>query len=218
MKNAMKPIQTTSLTEVRRMANRASLDKAALYDFIDHTLLCFVGFTYEDQVRVIPTCQWRDGDYIYWHGHAKAGNIINTQQPKKICMTIGEIDSLVMARSAFHHSINYHSAMIFGIPELVTDPAEKKKQFEIFVNKISTDRWHQLRPITDTEIKATGMMKVKLDEVSFKLRDGDVNDDEADMDWPVWAGIIPKTKSWEPPVQDAKQHDPMALPHRPDFF
>lgn len=214
----MNTIKTTPLTEIRRLAKRASYDQAALYQFIDQTLLCFVGFSHQDQVRVIPTCQWRDGDYIYWHGHAKAGNIINTQHPNKVCLTIGEIDSLVMARSAFHHSINYHSAMIFGVPELVTDLTEKTKQFALFVNKISHDRWSQLRPITDTEIKATGMLKLKIEEVSFKIRDDGVKDDDEDMNWPVWAGLIPKTKSWGTPLQDNQQHANLKVPHLPDFY
>lgn len=213
----MNTIQTTPLTEVRRLAKRASFDRNALYQFIDQTLLCFLGFSHENQVRVIPTCQWRDGDYLYWHAHSKAGNIVNTSSAK-VCITLGEMNSLVLARSAFHHSINYQSAMIFGVPELVTDPEEKVQQFKIFVNKISANRWDDLRPITDTEIKATGMMKIKIDEVSFKRRDDGVSDDEADMDWPVWAGIIPKTKSWDTPLQDKGQPAHLTPPDLPDFY
>lgn len=214
----MNTIQTTPLTTARRLPKRASFDKDALYQFIDQTLLCFIGFSHEEQVRVIPTCQWRDGDYLYWHGHAKAGNIINTQSPQKVCITIGEINSLVLARSAFHHSINYQSAMIFGEPELVTDKEEKVKQFAIFVNKICADRWDTLRPLTDTEIKATGIMKVKIEEVSFKRRDEGVSDDEVDMNWPVWAGLIPKNKSWDKPQQDEAQTSEFTLPAMPTFY
>lgn len=213
----MNTISTTPLTEIRRLAKRASFDRDALYQFIDQTLLCFLGFSYENQVRVIPTCQWRDGDYLYWHAHSKAGNIVHTQS-SKVCITLGEINSLVLARSAFHHSINYQSAMIFGIPELVTAPEEKVNQFKIFVNKISANRWNDLRPITDTEIKATGMMKIKIEEVSFKCRDEGVNDDAADMDWPVWAGLIPLETVLTAPIQDPQQSQPYSLPALPRLY
>lgn len=215
MNTAVNTFQPTALTTIRRGAKRASFDKEALYQFIDTTLLCFIGFTHNEQVRVIPTCQWRDGDYIYWHGHAKAGNVAGTNNQQKVCITIGEIDGLVMARSAFHHSINYHSAMIYGVPELIADPHEKRDQLKKLIDKISINRWDNLRPITDKEIQATGIMKLHIEEVSFKLRTGNPIDDEEDTNWPIWAGVIPLEKQWGTPVQDALQTSTYALPESP---
>ena len=200
------PLSTTPLTTVKRGRGRAIDDGQALLDFIDQTLICHVGFVVNGQPRVIPTCHWRDGDYLYWHGHGKAANIVSAaHSAQKVCVTISHLDGLVMARSAFHHSANYRAAMIYGVPEAVTDPEQKKHQFERFVEKISPGRWPLLRPVTDSETQATGILRIKLDEASMKVRADGVLDDDADLDWPVWAGVLPVAPQWHPPEQDAKQ-------------
>ena len=205
-------LSPSELTQVKRGAKRAVSERQTMYEFIDQSLLCFVGFSIAGQVRVIPTCHWRDGDYLYWHGHSKAANIhgVNqTDQPaqeqEKVCITIASLDGLVMARCAFNHSVNYRSAMIYGVPEAVNDPDEKMYHFERFVEKISPGRWEQLRPTTETEARATGIMRIPLDEASMKMRDEGVNDDDADLDWPVWAGVIPAQQVWTGFRQDALQ-------------
>lgn len=199
-------LSATELTRVKRGPKRAQDDRDAMLAFIDQSLLCYVGFQINGQVRVIPTCHWREGDYLYWHGHSKAANIAGSGKgEQKVCITLASLDGLVMARSAFHHSVNYRSAMIYGVPEAVTDPDEKLRHFKLFVEKLSPGRWDLLRPVTEQEAKATGIMRVKLDEVSMKVRAEGVVDDEDDLDWPVWAGVLPIQQRWAHAEQDGLQ-------------
>ncbi|GAA0793598.1 pyridoxamine 5'-phosphate oxidase family protein [Marinobacterium sediminicola] len=211
-------LSATPLTQLKRGAKRALTEREAMLDFIDRSLLCFVGFQIAGQVRVIPTCHWRDGDYLYWHGHSKAANVHGAgQAEQKVCITLATLDGLVMARSAFHHSVNYRSVMVYGVPEAVTDPVQKLYHFERFVEKLSPGRWPQLRPVTELEARATGIMRIKLDEASMKARAAGVVDDEEDMDWPVWAGVLPVRQVWgeaeQDPAQAAAAH---AMPVYPD--
>jgi len=209
---------SSPLTQVKRGRDRSINDRQALLDFIDQSLICYVGFQIAGQVRVIPTCHWRDGEYLYWHGHSKAANIAGAdKEGQKVCITLSSLDGLVMARSAFHHSVNYRSAMIYGVPEAITDPEEKHEQFERFVEKISPGRWPQLRPVTATETQATGILRIKLDEASMKVRAEGVIDDKDDMDWPVWAGVLPLAPSWGEPEQDAQQANNYPLPNKPSL-
>ncbi len=221
--SAQPSLSSSPLTQVKRGPKRALTDREAMLAFIDQSLLCYVGFQVNNQVRVIPTCHWREGDYLYWHGHSKAANIADSDQGnQKVCITIASLDGLVMARSAFHHSVNYRSVMIYGAPESVTDPDEKLRHFELFVDKISPKRWDQLRPVTEQEVRATGVMRVKLDEVSMKARAEGAIDDEEDLDWPVWAGVLPISQHWSAPEQDQLQIDntnittPLSPPTPPD--
>lgn len=201
-------LSSTELTRVKRGPKRAVDDREAMLAFVDQSLLCYVGFQINGQVRVIPTCHWREGDYLYWHGHSKAANIVGSgTQKQKVCITLASLDGLVMARSAFHHSVNYRSAMIYGVPEAVTDPDEKRYHFKRFVEKLSPGRWELLRPITEQEVKATGIMRVKLDEASMKVRAEGVLDDDEDLNWPVWAGVLPIHPQWGTPEQDPAQVD-----------
>ncbi len=214
---ALGKLSPTPLTRLKRGAKRAISERQAMLDFIDQSLLCFVGFQINGQVRVIPTCHWRDGDYLYWHGHSKAANIHGAEQAgEKVCITLATLDGLVMARSAFHHSANYRSVMVYGVPEAVTDPAQKRYHFERFVEKLSPGRWDQLRPVTELETQATGILRVRLDEASMKVRAAGVVDDEADLDWPVWAGVLPVQQVWGEAEQDpAQAAAPHALPASP---
>lgn len=208
-------LSATELTRVKRGPKRAQDDRDAMLDFIDQSLLCYVGFQINGQVRVIPTCHWREGDYLYWHGHSKAANITDSGKgEQKVCITLASLDGLVMARSAFHHSVNYRSAMIYGVPEAITDPDEKLRQFRLFVEKLSPGRWEQLRPVTEQESNATGIMRVKLDEISMKVRAEGVNDDEEDLNWPVWAGVLPIQQQWAMAEQDTAQISNPNLPEQ----
>lgn len=208
---------TTSLktptSTVKRGPNRASYDAQTVYDIIDQNLLCHVGQTINGQVFVTPTCHWREGDYLYWHAHSKARNTHGAvQEGEKVCINICELNGLVLARSAFNHSVNYRSVTLFGVPEAVTDEVDKMHHFKLFVDKVSPQRWDQLRPVSDVEIKATGVVRIKIDEASVKLRAEGANDNEEDLDWPVWAGVIPLEKQWQNPVQNSDQSIAYPLP------
>lgn len=208
----MTQLKVTDLTTIKRGPKRASFDQQAAWALIDMTLMCHVAqivegsggegqVGVENQVVVTPTCHWRDGDYLYWHGHRRARNLAYDQP---VSINICALDGLVMARSAFHHSINYRSLTVFGTPEWIEDEEHKAQQLQRFVEKVSPGRWQQLRPMTPQELAATGVVRVALDEVSLKCRSGGPNDDEADADWPVWAGVIQRYSHWEA-AQDSQQ-------------
>lgn len=201
----------TQTSHVKRGPGRASYDRDQLNRIIDDSLLCTVAQSVDGQPFATPTCHWREGDFLYWHGHAKARNL-SPGQP--VCINIMQMDGLVLARSAFHHSVNYRSATLFGTAEAVSDPDEKARQLHVFLDKISPDRWDALRPMTDNELKATGLSRILISEASCKIRAEGVNDEAADEDWPVWAGVMPLEKHWGEPVQE-KQQAGLSLPRLP---
>ncbi|ADZ89388.1 pyridoxamine 5'-phosphate oxidase family protein [Marinomonas mediterranea] len=194
----------TELSTVKRGSNRALYDTETVYKIIDETLIGHIAQSKAGQVFVTPTCHWRDGEYLYWHAHSKARNVRDSvKEEKKICFNICALDGLVLARSAFHHSVNYRSISLFGVPELIENDDEKVRQFKNMLDKVSPNRWDSLRPIKDIEIKATGLARIKIEEASVKMRAEGVNDDEDDLDWPVWAGVLPLERSWGKAEQDS---------------
>lgn len=209
----------TPLSKVKRGPNRASYDKAKALDIIDASLMCHIAQVKDGQAFVTPTCHWREGDYFYWHAHSKARNVKEPiDEPQKVCINISLLDGLVMARSAMHHSVNYRSVTLFGVPELIEDKDEKVRQFKIFLDKVSPGRWEQLRPINDNEIKATGLVRIKIEEASVKFRDEPPIDDPDDNNWPVWAGVIPLERSWGSPQTDPIQQEEYLPATPPNAF
>jgi nitroimidazol reductase NimA-like FMN-containing flavoprotein (pyridoxamine 5'-phosphate oxidase superfamily) len=180
----------TPRTRIKRGLKRAEYDVDKVNAIIDEALICHVGFLVKGQPLVIPTCHWREGNKIYWHAHSKAQNV-NAPKDNETCLTITLLDGLVMARSGLNHSVNYRSVMIFGQPQNITDPGEKQRQLKLMIDKFSPGRWDQLRPITDIEVLATGVLMMDLDEVSCKVRNGPAVDEPEDVSWPVWAGVLP---------------------------
>ena len=147
-------ISASERTRVVRGAKRSITEQQTINAILDAAMICHVGFVMNGYPMVIPTCHWREGDKIYWHAHSKAKNIIQTDD-QQVCMTVTLMDGLVLARSAFNHSVNYRSVMIFGKAQEITDEREKTRQFKLMIDKFSPGRWDQLRPITKTEVKAT---------------------------------------------------------------
>jgi len=208
-------LEETTLSKVKRGPNRASYDKDLAFNIIDAALMCHVGQTKDGQVFVTPTSHWREGDYFYWHAHSKARNVKGPiDEPEKVCINISLLDGLVLARSAMHHSVNYRSVTLFGVPELIEDKEEKVRQFKLFLDKVSPGRWETLRPVNEQEIKATGVVRIKIDEASVKFRAEPPIDDPADNDWPVWAGVMPLERQWgelqKDPIQSQDFPEPTA--------
>ncbi len=209
----------TPLSKVKRGPNRAQYDKKTALEIIDAALMCHVAQTKNGQAFVTPTCHWREGDYFYWHAHSKARNVKGPiDEPQKVCINISLLDGLVLARSAMHHSVNYRSVTLFGVPELIEDKDEKVRQFKIFLDKVSPGRWEQLRPINDNEVKATGLVRIKIEEASVKFRGEPPRDDPEDYNWPVWAGVVPLERQWGECQQDPKQNTVHDTPHSPNAF
>jgi nitroimidazol reductase NimA-like FMN-containing flavoprotein (pyridoxamine 5'-phosphate oxidase superfamily) len=180
----------SSRTRVRRKPERADYDAETINAIVDAAVICSVAFQLDGGVHAIPTIHWRDGEHLYIHG-AKASRLLKALTEGESCLTIALADGLVLARSAMHHSMNYRSVVIYGQFELVTEPAEKTRSLQALIEGLYPGRWDTLRPINDKELNATSVLRIPLTEASAKVRDTGVKDDDEDLDWPVWAGVIP---------------------------
>ena len=181
----------TARSRVKRHHERGAYDFDAIASILDATFLCHVGYVIDGQPYVTPTSFWRDDDVLYWHGSSASRMLRTVGKGIDCCLTVTIVDGLVLARSAFNHSINYRSAMLFGRAGFIEDEAEKLRQLELFTERMYPGRWHELRPVTSQEIKATTVLSMSIDEGSAKVRSGPPKDDAPDYDWPVWAGVIP---------------------------
>ncbi len=201
----------TELTKVRRVHKRGSYDREVINAILDATPLCHVGYVIEGKPAVTPTLQWREGDHVYWHG-SSASRALRKSEDLDVCLTVSLLDGLVLARSGFHHSANYRSAMIFGRATKVEDVDKKAALLDNFVDHIYPGRSKILRPMTAKEIKATTVLSLPIDEASAKIRAEGVKDDEEDYALPIWAGIIPITQVLGTPQPDPKNLDGVEMP------
>jgi len=186
----MNVITPSSRVRVRRLPKRGHYDRATLHGVLDAGFICHVGYVIDGQPYVTPTAYWREGDQVYWHG-SSASRMLRAQSTGiPVCVTVTHVDGLVVARSGFHHSINYRSAMLLGKAEKVEDKAEKESAMAAFVDRIYPGRWQTLRPVNNQEMKATTILRMAIDEASAKIRTGPPVDDEEDYGLPIWAGVI----------------------------
>lgn len=207
----------TDRTRVRRMPERGAYDRATLDAILDAMPIAHVGYTIDGQPFVTPTLQWREGDHIYWHGSA-ASPMLRSVEGAPVCLTVTLIDGMVLARSAFNHSMNYRSAMLFGRARVVSDPAEKEARLRTFVEGTFPGRWDILRPVTTQELKGTTVLGMPIDEFSAKVRSGPPHDDEADEALDIWAGVIPIRLEVSPPIADPHvRADQLPPPHALGF-
>jgi hypothetical protein len=180
----------SSRTHVRRKPERADYEPEAIKAIVDAAVICSVACQIDGMVHAIPTIHWRDGEYLYIHG-AKASRMLRALTEGEACVTIALADALVLARSAMHHSMNYRSVVIYGRFQLVTEAVEKELSLRALIEGLYPGRWDSLRPINAKELNATSVLRIPLSEASAKVRDSGVKDDDDDLDWPVWAGVIP---------------------------
>ena len=193
----------TARTQVKRLPKRALYDREQIHSILDEGFLCHVGFVVEGQPYVIPTGYARSGEQIYLHGSAASRMLRTLDRGVDVCVTVTLLDGFVLARSAFHHSMNYRSVAIFGTARLVADEAEKMDALARFTNHIVPGRWDEVRLPTPQELKATSVLALALDEVSAKVRTGPPVDDEPDYDLPIWAGVVPvRMQPGEPKPDD----------------
>ena len=203
-------LKTTTRTELTRNLARADYDRDAVNKIIDATPLCHVSYIIDGRPYVTPTLQWREGDTIYWHG-SSASRFLRQIVGKEVCMAITHFDGFVLARSAFHHSINYRSVMLFGEAIKVEDSA-KNALLQSFVENLIPGRWENLRAMTDQEAKATTIFSMPIDEGSAKVRSGPPVDDDEDYSLPIWAGVLPVSQVLHEPVPDPKNLDGLGVP------
>ncbi len=196
---------TTARTTVRRLPKRGVYDKETIYSILDEGFICHVGFVVDSQPFVIPTGYARVGDTLYIHGSA-ASRTIKTAATGgiDICVTVTLLDGLVLARSAFHHSMNYRSVVVLGKGRLVTDEQEKRSALHAFTNHVVPQRWEETRQPTSQELKATSVLALPIQEASAKIRTGGPIDDEEDYALPIWAGVVPIETTLGAPIRDTR--------------
>jgi uncharacterized protein len=203
----------SDFVRLRRLHERGQYDFAAVAAILDAAPMCHVGHVVRGRPVVIPTVHWREGEAVYFHGSA-ASRMLETGAEAEVCLTASIMDGWVLARSGFNHSVNYRSAMVFGRPYVVEDPAAKERSLKAFMDRLFPGRWDRLRPATAKELKATMILGLHIGEASAKIRAAPPKDDAADRDWPVWAGVLPLHWSMGAPQPDAGL-DPAMVPPPP---
>ncbi|MBO0692249.1 MAG: pyridoxamine 5'-phosphate oxidase family protein [Acidimicrobiaceae bacterium] len=183
--------EPTARTTLRRLADRGSYDVGLVHSILDEALICHVGFTVEDRPYVIPTIHARVGNTVYLHGSPASRMLRTLKGGVDVCVTVTIVDALVLARSAFHHSLNYRSVVVLGRAHPVADGEEKRSVLEALVDHIAPGRSGEVRPPSDLELRSTLVLALPLDEVSAKVRTGPSVDEDADLTLPVWAGLLP---------------------------
>jgi len=181
----------TERTQVHRLPKRGVYDREAIYRILDEGLVCHIGFIADGKPVVIPTGYGRKDDMLYIHGSPASRMFQALGKGADLCVTVTLIDALVMARSAFHHSMNYRSAVIFGKATLLDDPAAKREALHAFTEHVAPGRWQEIRQPSEKELRSTTVLAIPLEEVSAKVRTGPPLDDEEDYTLPVWAGVLP---------------------------
>ena len=208
----MSEFTPTERTQVKRLPKRGKYDHETVYSILDSGFVCHVGFNADGQPYVIPTNYGRSGDTLYLHGSAASRMLRTLSEGVPVCVTVTHVDGLVLARSAFHHSVNYRSVVILGTARLVEDLAEKMEALRIFTEHVMKGRWDDVRQPTEQELKGTTVLSLPLEEVSAKVRTGGPIDDEADYALPVWAGVLPLEIVPKAPLPDARLKTDTPLP------
>jgi nitroimidazol reductase NimA-like FMN-containing flavoprotein (pyridoxamine 5'-phosphate oxidase superfamily) len=201
----------TDRTQLGRHRERGAAGRAALDDVLTAALICHLGFVADGSPVVLPTGYGVDGDTLYLHGSVAARPLV-VGPAQTVCVTVTLLDGIVLARSAFHHSMNYRSAVIFGVPRLVTDEAEKRRALACVTEHLAPGQWEATRQPTRKELAATSVLALSLDEASVKVRSGPPLDDAEDVTAGGWAGVLPTTSGWGDPVTAPDVPDGVVVP------
>ncbi len=209
----MSTFPITDKTEITRLPKRGMYDREEIYSILDEALVCTVAFAVDNQPFQIPTGFCRIGDKLYIHGSVGSHYMRELQNKKlPVCISATLIDGMVLARSAFHHSVNYRSVIMFSDPEIVMDQNELYKALEVFTEKMCPGRWADVRKPTEGEWKATMVLSFNIKEASAKVRTGPPKDDEEDYDLDVWAGVQPLKIQRMEPIPDLALKPGLVLP------
>ena len=203
----------TDKTQITRLSKRGVYDKDVIYAILDEALFCTIAYVNNGQPFQIPTGFCRIDNKLYLHGSVGSFYMRELAEKKlPVCMSVTLIDGLILARSAFHHSVNYRSVVIFSHPQKVEDPEEIHKALEVFTDKVQPGRWDDVRKPSANEWKATMVLAFPIEEASAKVRTGGPNDDDEDYDLDVWAGVVPLTLQRGVPVKDNRLKEGIKLP------
>jgi nitroimidazol reductase NimA-like FMN-containing flavoprotein (pyridoxamine 5'-phosphate oxidase superfamily) len=208
-------IHVTAKTRLKRLPKRGHFERETINAILDEAFICHLGFVVEGQPYVIPTAFARIDNDLYIHGSAASRMLRNLATGIDVCVTVTLVDGLVLARSAFHHSINYRSVVVLGKATLVEEAAEKNDVLKAVVEHIVSGRWEDVRWPTELELKATSVLKLPIDEASAKMRTGDPVDDDEDYAMGIWAGVLPLRLVPDEPIDDQRL-DNGAIP--PDYI
>ena len=184
-------LSSTNRTKIKKGAHKAVTDVDKLHAIIDESLIAHIAITNDTGPVVIPMLAWRVDNYVYIHGANNSRLLRSLKQGVQTCLTFTLFDGWVLARSAFHHSAHYRSAIVFGQFEVVEDNNEKDRLLNHFIEQIAPGRTEEVRLSNEKELKATMLLRISLVEASVKVSNFGVNDDAEDMDLPVWAGVLP---------------------------
>ncbi len=202
----------TKKTKVKRAPKRGFYDKETIYAILDKDFVCQIAFVYENYPVIIPTIYGRKGAVLYLHGAAVSRMLLALEKGIPIAVNVTQTDGIVLVRSAFHHSLNYHSVTIFGNATLVTDAEEKLEALKIISDQIIPDRWGEVRPPNTKEMNVTKVVKIPITEASAKIRTGPPVDEKSDYSSSIWAGVLPITKQYGEPLADEHLHNNIPLP------
>jgi uncharacterized protein len=201
----------TARTELRRKRERGRSDRNDLYEVLDTALICHLGVVADGAPRVLPTAHGRDGDTLYLHG-SSANATYWAADGQQVCVTVTLLDGLVCARSVFHHSMNYRSAMVYGTARVVLDDDERIRALTIITEHLVPGQWDYARLPTKKELAATSVLALPLDEASVKVRTGAPGDDEEDYATGIWAGVVPVVTVFGEPEPDPALRAGIAVP------
>lgn len=207
----MNSFAVNPLNKVRR-SDRAAYDRAAVYGVLKEGFIAHVGYMHDDRPIVLPMIYGLVGDRLYLHG-AKAARFAKGMGPGvPVCITVTLLDALVVARSAFHNSMNYRSVIIHGHARLVTDWAEAAEALVAITDHLLTGRWAESRPMTQKELKSTAVLRVEIEAASMKSRSGPPIDEEEDYALPIWGGLVPIRTAPQPPQEDGRAPPGIPVP------
>jgi hypothetical protein len=209
---SMSNFTPTERTQVRRLPARGFYDRETVYRILDEGLVCHVAFVADGKPVVIPIGYGREGDTLYLHGSPASRMLCALGKGADVCVSVTLVDGLVLARSAFHHSMNYRSVVIFGKATLLEDPAAKWEALRAFTEHVAPGRWQEVRQPSEQELQRTAVLAIPLQEVSAKVRTGPPLDDEEDYALPVWAGILPLELTPATPLPDDRLPKEVAVP------
>lgn len=192
----------TERSKVKRIPKRGSYDPETIYRILDNDFICQIGFVYNEHPVVIPTIYGRDEDVLYFHGANVSRMLKSLENGIPVSINVTRTNALVLARSAFHHSLNYESVTLFGRAELVSGEEEKVKALHIISDQIISERWEEVRAPNKKELNVTKVLKLKIKEGSAKIRNEGVGDDEKDYDLDIWAGLVPIERNYGMAIPD----------------
>lgn len=202
----------TNRSEVRRLAKRGKYDRETIYNILDEGFVCHVAFAIDGQPFIIPTLYARSGDSIFIHGSAVSRMLKNLSEGVKLCLSVTLVDGIVLARSAFNHSMNYRSVVIFGKGKLIESDEEKLSALKTISDNVLPERFEDSRQPTQKELNVTSVIKIEIEEASAKIREGDPIDDKKDYETDFWAGVLPLKTTFGEPIADARLDEDIELP------